>query len=93
MARLPILVSHLGFSLLTPHLRHSCAGNEGDVTLYVNHTGLMWEAAPDFGALLVFAEHRYYGESLPFPGQGALQLQYLTHEQARVDRGVALTRS
>lgn len=33
-------------------------GNEGDVTLYVNHTGLMWENGPKMGALLVFAEHR-----------------------------------
>eukprot|EP00879_Flechtneria_rotunda_P011348 GHRR01011853.1.p1 GENE.GHRR01011853.1~~GHRR01011853.1.p1 ORF type:complete len:158 (+),score=7.57 GHRR01011853.1:52-525(+) len=33
-------------------------GNEADVTLYLNHTGLMWENAPEFGALLVFAEHR-----------------------------------
>lgn len=29
--------------------------NEGDVTLYVNNTGLMWENAKDFGALLIFA--------------------------------------
>jgi hypothetical protein len=34
------------------------AGNEADVTLYLNHTGLMWENAARFGALLVFAEHR-----------------------------------
>ena len=28
------------------------AGNEDDVTLYVNATGLMWEHAAEFGALL-----------------------------------------
>ncbi|KAF0769049.1 hypothetical protein AaE_002727, partial [Aphanomyces astaci] len=33
-------------------------GNEADVELYLNHTGLMWEHAREFGALLVFAEHR-----------------------------------
>ena len=34
------------------------AGNEDYVDLYVNATGLMWENAEAFGALLVFAEHR-----------------------------------
>ena len=33
-------------------------GNEADVELYVNATGWMWESAPEFGALLVFVEHR-----------------------------------
>ena len=33
-------------------------GNEANVELYLNNTGLMWESAPDFGALIVFAEHR-----------------------------------
>lgn len=33
-------------------------GNEADVTLYLNASGLMWENAEAFGALLIFAEHR-----------------------------------
>ena len=36
-------------------------GNEADVSLYVDHTGLMWENAEAFNAMLIFAEHRYYG--------------------------------
>ena len=40
-------------------------GNESPVDEYVNATGLMWENAPKLGALLVWAEHRYFGESVP----------------------------
>jgi lysosomal Pro-X carboxypeptidase len=73
-------------------------GNEADVTLYVNATGLMWENAAELGALLVFGEHRYYGESLPFPPKlldnnksGVAvsptpeQLQWLSVEQSLAD--------
>eukprot|EP00656_Telonema_subtile_P017394 TRINITY_DN1932_c0_g1_i2.p1 TRINITY_DN1932_c0_g1~~TRINITY_DN1932_c0_g1_i2.p1 ORF type:complete len:500 (-),score=96.07 TRINITY_DN1932_c0_g1_i2:95-1594(-) len=62
-------------------------GNEASVELYVNATGLMWENAKDFGAMLVFAEHRYYGETLPF-GDASFtpeNLQWLTMEQALAD--------
>jgi hypothetical protein len=41
------------------HFCRSYLGNEADVTLYLNNTGLMWESAPSFRALLVFAEHRH----------------------------------
>ena len=63
------------------------AGNEASVELYVNATGLMWENAANFGAMLVFAEHRYYGVSLPF-GEDSFKperLQWLTMEQALAD--------
>ena len=40
-------------------------GNEANVESYIENTGLMWENAEHFNALLVFAEHRYYGKSSP----------------------------
>ena len=40
-------------------------GNESPVEVYVNNTGLMWDSAEEFSALVVFAEHRFYGESFP----------------------------
>uniref|UniRef100_A0A0E0MCM6 Lysosomal Pro-X carboxypeptidase n=1 Tax=Oryza punctata TaxID=4537 RepID=A0A0E0MCM6_ORYPU len=67
------------------------AGNEGDVELFTNNTGFMWEAAPRFRAMLVFIEHRYYGESLPFGGNRTTAFAdssatgYLTTTQALAD--------
>mmetsp|Transcript_8719 Transcript_8719/g.13620 ORF Transcript_8719/g.13620 Transcript_8719/m.13620 type:complete len:484 (+) Transcript_8719:1-1452(+) len=60
-------------------------GNEADVTLYVNATGLMWENAEEFRSLVVFAEHRYYGKSQLFPDDPLSNLQYLSAEQAIMD--------
>jgi lysosomal Pro-X carboxypeptidase len=67
-------------------------GNEGDVELYVNHTGLMWENAAEFGAMLVFAEHRYFGQSKPFGASHASEhLQFLSTAQALADYAVLIT--
>ncbi|GIX78186.1 dipeptidyl peptidase 2 [Caerostris extrusa] len=42
------------------------AGNEGDITGFWENTGFIFKAAKAFNALVLFAEHRYYGKSLPF---------------------------
>jgi Serine carboxypeptidase S28 len=71
------------------------AGNEGNVEGYIRATGLMHEHAAEFGALLVFAEHRYYGKSQPF-GDAAggeswrVDPSYLTSEQALADYATLL---
>ena len=60
-------------------------GNEDNVELYVNHTGFMWEAARPLNAALVFAEHRYYGETRPYEDGTRGCLSFLTTEQAMAD--------
>lgn len=64
-------------------------GNEADVELYVDHTGLMWENAEAFGAAVVFAEHRYYGKSRLF-ADDACDMSLLTTEQALADFAVVV---
>ncbi|GBP76881.1 Lysosomal Pro-X carboxypeptidase [Eumeta japonica] len=62
-------------------------GNEGQIEVFLNHTGFMWDIAAEFRAKLVFAEHRYYGASMP-SGNISLDNQhigYLTSSQALAD--------
>jgi len=63
-------------------------GNEGDIVWFMKNTGIMFEWAPEFNAMLVFAEHRYYGETLPYGNDSykdPQHLGYLTSEQALAD--------
>lgn len=66
-------------------------GNEGDITSFWNNTGFMFDIAPQFKALIVFIEHRYYGKSMPFDDQKNFVHPYidlLTAEQALADYAV-----
>lgn len=65
-------------------------GNEADVLLYLNNTGLMWENAEEFNAVLVFAEHRYFGKSMPFGDKALEHLEYLSSTQALADFAVLI---
>lgn len=63
-------------------------GNEGDIEMFAKNTGFMWEIAPSLQASLIFAEHRYYGKSLPFGNasyDSPKHLGYLTSQQALAD--------
>ncbi|KAK6944380.1 Peptidase S28 [Dillenia turbinata] len=68
-------------------------GNEGSIEWFADNTGLMFDIAPKFKALLVFIEHRYYGESLPFGKnsyKSAKSLGYLNSQQALADFAVLI---
>mmetsp|Transcript_8029 Transcript_8029/g.11883 ORF Transcript_8029/g.11883 Transcript_8029/m.11883 type:complete len:629 (+) Transcript_8029:96-1982(+) len=77
------------------------AGNEANVEVYINATGFMWENAPSLHAALLFIEHRYYGQSIPFDlplddpnydfRKDEDKLQFLTVEQALADYASILT--
>ncbi|PAV88830.1 hypothetical protein WR25_06283 isoform D [Diploscapter pachys] len=64
-------------------------GNEGALEGFALNTGFMWDIAPEFKAAVVFAEHRYYGETWPYPKSLSYNdtryLGYLSSEQALAD--------
>lgn len=67
-------------------------GNEGDITLFANNTGFMWDSAVPCKAMVVFAEHRYYGETMPYGNESYKKenLVKLTSEQALADFAIFL---
>lgn len=68
-------------------------GNEGNIEWFAENTGFLLDIAPKFKALLLFIEHRFYGESLPFgkdTSKSANTLGYLNSQQALADYAVLI---
>ncbi|CAD5222516.1 unnamed protein product [Bursaphelenchus xylophilus] len=69
-------------------------GNEGKLEVFAENTGFIWDIAPEYKAAIVFTEHRFYGNSLPF-GEDSYKhiknLGYLTSEQALADFADVIT--
>ncbi|KAM5559411.1 lysosomal Pro-X carboxypeptidase [Rosa sericea] len=66
-------------------------GNEGNIEWFAQNTGFLYETAPQFKALIIFIEHRFYGKSIPFGGKkdvaysNSTTLGYLSSTQALAD--------
>eukprot|EP00939_MAST-03C_sp_MAST-3C-sp1_P003223 g3223.t1 len=62
-------------------------GNEGSIEDFWNATGFVFEVAEAAKGLVVFLEHRFYGDSLPFGVRSYTNenLRFLTIEQALAD--------
>lgn len=67
-------------------------GNESPVDEYVNNTGLIWDLAVSENALVVFAEHRYFGESIPQLQGTDNCLSFLSSEEALADYASLINR-
>jgi len=66
------------------------AGNEGSIEVFYANSGFMLDVlAPALNATVMFGEHRYYGESIPFGNKSiaynATYLKYLNVEQVFLD--------
>ncbi|CAN1171695.1 Lysosomal Pro-X carboxypeptidase [Linum perenne] len=65
-------------------------GHEGTIDSVWSYIGFLTENAPRFKALILYIEHRYYGESIPFgswkeASTNASSLGYLNSAQAIAD--------
>uniref|UniRef100_A0A914ECQ8 Uncharacterized protein n=1 Tax=Acrobeloides nanus TaxID=290746 RepID=A0A914ECQ8_9BILA len=63
-------------------------GNQERIEVFINNTGIIWDIAPLFKAAVVFAEHRYYGDTKPYGNNSydnATTLGYLSTSQVLAD--------
>ncbi|KHJ40017.1 serine carboxypeptidase S28 [Trichuris suis] len=66
-----------------PHIRAPYWSTE--ILCQASKRGFIWDNAEAFNAMVVFAEHRYYGRSLPFGNMSRNMLGKLSSSQALAD--------
>jgi lysosomal Pro-X carboxypeptidase len=54
-------------------------GNEGAIEMFINNTGFITTMAESMSALVVFAEHRYFGDSLPYGDESFTNMEKLKY--------------
>ncbi|CAG9317715.1 unnamed protein product [Blepharisma stoltei] len=63
-------------------------GNEGAIEMFIENSGWIDQLASQMGAAVVYAEHRYFGQSMPFGNRSFTSpqnLKYLSPHQALGD--------
>ncbi|CAH1161425.1 unnamed protein product [Phyllotreta striolata] len=62
-------------------------GGKGDISVYAQNSGFIFDISKTFNAMIVFIEHRYYGQSLPFTNESFSldNLKYLTTREVLAD--------
>ncbi len=66
-----------------PVIYHICGEGDAEQGYFLNDNAIPW--AKTLGANLVYLEHRYYGQSLPFSDLSTDHLQYLTVDNVMED--------
>ncbi|MBC7467038.1 MAG: hypothetical protein H7256_13700 [Bdellovibrio sp.] len=70
-------------SIDAPVLFHICGEGNAEQGYFLNDNALVWAKA--LGARVVYLEHRYYGQSLPFADLSSDHMQYLTLDNVLED--------
>ena len=70
-------------SASAPVILHICGEGNAEEGYFLNDNAIQW--AKSLGARIVYLEHRYYGDSLPFSDLSSAHMKYLTLDNVMED--------